>query len=331
LQHMKPEQAAVLTKEIDKLHARTDLDEVTTKVLDEASQIVSQSKTDPAGAPKTQSYSPGTDKTRPPPASPVSTERSGAASAGATLDVRIAEAPATETHGSSRLEGNPIQALAALPAELVAQALESESIRTISILINGLDVELAAAIYKQLTPTKRKDVSARFAEQAIVSDALLQRIAEGVVRKCQTMRATTTASSAEPGAREKRMASLLRGLERAERLEMLAVLEASDAELAGRVKSMLYQFEDILKMQNISVQKLLAEIDMKTLAMAVNGVPDALRDKLLGNLSKRAQESLKEEIELSGTIPSSKTKQAQQAIADAIARLDQRGELVMID
>src|SRR5439155_9662637 len=121
----------------------------------------------------------------------------------------------------------------------------------------------------------------------------------------------------------------LRGLERAERTEMLAVLEATDAELTGRVKAMLYSFEDVLRMENISVQKLLSEIDVKSLSLALRGAPPEIEEKILANLSKRAQESLREEISLTGAVPPPKVRAARDTLVEAIQRLDQRGELVL--
>jgi flagellar motor switch protein FliG len=316
LQHMKPEQAALIKAEIARVSARKDLDQVMTQVLDEAAQVLNDAHTKKAGPGKPALHAPPAGPEKREPAKPVEPSK---------VDIRLADTPVEETKKS------PLEALSALSPELVAQALDSETTRTIALLMNGLDVDVAGGIYKRLTPAKRKEVSARFTEHAAVSDELLQRIADGVVRKCAALQAATGAKSTEPGAREKRTAALLRGLDRVERMEMLGVLQASDAELAGRVKALLYQFEDILRMQNLSVQKLLAEIDMKTLAMAVNGVAENLREKLLTNLSKRAQESLREEIELSGAVPSARTHQAQQTIAETIARLDERGDLVMIE
>jgi flagellar motor switch protein FliG len=196
--------------------------------------------------------------------------------------------------------------------------------------MNSLDIEVAGQIYKRLSPQKRKEVSLRFTQQTNVGDELIKRIAQGVLKKCQALR-DSTSTTGEPGGREKRMAALLRELERAERMEMLTALEETDAQLTGRIKALLYQFEDILRMENLSVQKLLSEIDVKTLSLALRGAPTDIESKILSNLSKRAQESLKEEISLTGVVPPAKVRQARDVLVEAIQRLDQRGELVLID
>jgi flagellar motor switch protein FliG len=151
-----------------------------------------------------------------------------------------------------------------------------------------------------------------------------------VLTKCQSIRLAGPGLNPQEE-REKRMAALLRSLERTERMETLQALEESDAALAGRIKAMLYLFEDILRMENASIQKLLSEIDMRSLAAALFGAEPTIRDRIVANLSRRAQESLKEEIELTGKVPAAKVKQARQMLEEAMQRLDQRGEFNMME
>ena len=117
----------------------------------------------------------------------------------------------------------------------------------------------------------------RFTEQPTVNEELVKRIAQAVLQKCQLLRDSPTPAAGDQSSRDKRVAGLLRGLERTERTEMLTLLEQTDAELVRRVKLMLYQFEDIERMENTSVQKLLAEVDVKSLALALGGAPPKSR------------------------------------------------------
>jgi flagellar motor switch protein FliG len=302
---MDPRQVDMLRREQKKIEDRGILQEATATVLDEAARALTDARAgSAAGKPALRLVTPEPE----PPKAPPKPE------------------PKIQVDSS-----DPLDTIAKLPPDLLARALENESTRTISLLMNYLEIEAAGQIYKRLSPAKRREVSMRFTEHAAVNEGLLRRIAQAVLQKCETLRVSTVTGATEPGAREKRMAALLRGLERTERMDMLGILEQSDAELAGRIKSMLYQFEDVLRMQNLSVQKLLTQIDTKSLAQALSGAAPELREKILSNLSKRAQESLKEEIDLAGTVPSAKARQAQQVIVDAIQGLDQRGELVLIE
>jgi flagellar motor switch protein FliG len=330
LRHLDPRQAGLVSSELAKLDEQKDLGQKLSVVLDEAVTMLgdgARSKPESAAQPK-----------EPPAAAPApGTVRA----TGQNVDIRLEgkpEVPLSPRQASPppkpRLDlpdasADPLGALAALPSDLLALALDTENTRTTSLLMNCLEVEVASQIYKRLSPAKRKEVSLRFTEQAVVGEELIKRIALGVIKKCQALRDSASPAATEQGGREKRMAALLRGLERSERMEMLTALEESDAELTGRVKALLYQFEDVLRMENISVQKLLSEIDVKTLALALRGAPPNIEEKILTNLSKRAQESLREEISLTGVVPAAKVSAARQTLVEAIQRLDQRGELVI--
>jgi flagellar motor switch protein FliG len=314
---MTPRHAQLIRTEVAKVSARPDLKEALVKVLDEAADIITTDAPEPATAQRKH------DSTR------------QASKTGGSVDIQLDDPPEVPQPAAPQqpIDADPLRALAAESPELLTKALDNENARTISLLLNSMDVEAAGQVFKRLPGAKRKEVSVCFTEQNAINPELIGHIAQAVVRKCQTLRSTMTASAGagEAGGRDKRVASLLRGLERAERMETLAVLEETDAELATRVKSMLYQFEDILRMDNPSVQKLLSDIDMKSLALAMSGAPPEIHERLLKNLSKRAQESLKEEVELMGTVQAARVQQARQSIVEAIQRLDQRGELVLME
>lgn len=294
---LDPRQAKLIKSEIDRATVRPDLEQAMSKVLNEAVEALGTTPT------------PGK-------ANPPSTASKPAAAE--------PKAPAPSDDADS------LAAIAALPADVLTAALDTENARTISLLMNRLDVEIAGQIYKRLSSAKRKEVSLRFTESTVVSDDLLKHIAKAVLAKCQSIRLAGPGLNPQEE-REKRMAGLLRNLERSERMETLQAFEESDAALAARIKAMLYLFDDILRMENASIQKLLSEIDMRSLAAALYGAEPAIRDRIVANLSRRAQESLKEEIELTGKVQSAKVKQARQMLEEAMQRLDQRGEFNLME
>ena len=106
-------------------------------------------------------------------------------------------------------------------------------------------------------------------------------------------------------------------------------MQEQEPEAATKVKDLLYQFEDLLRIVDRSMQKLLSEIDSKTLSVALKGASEDILTKVLNNLSKRAREGIQEEIELLGNVQASQVRQAQKTVVDVILRLDQAGELQM--
>jgi flagellar motor switch protein FliG len=321
MRHLDPRHAGMVWSQLAKLDeqdAQTDLTLKLAGVLDEAVQLLEKDlQTGKAAAPAAKTAGKSAN---------AKTQPQG-------VDIRVdgkqEKAASVPDSSAAEVHDEPIAALESQPAELLAAALNNENPRTISLLMNRMEIEAAAKIYKRLTPAKRREVSLRFTDLTPVGDELIKRIAQGVLKKCAGLRATVSTSTNEEGVREKRMATLLRSLERTERQELIVVLEESDAELIGRVKALLYQFEDILRLENQSVQKLLSEVDVKSLALALQGAPKEIEEKILANLSKRAQESLKEEISLTGKVPAAKIKQARQTMLEALQRLDLRGELIM--
>jgi flagellar motor switch protein FliG len=225
------------------------------------------------------------------------------------------------------LPSDPVEALHALPLEMLSVVLQEEQSHTIALVINELPAETAGGVLRKLTPEMRRDVSVRLSRLNGSSPELLARIARALIQKSQSLSNRRGAANAE--AKYERIASMLRFLEKTERMEVLAALEENEPETAAHVKDLLYTFEDLLQLHDRSLQKLLAEIDSKTLSVALKGANEAITEKLLANLSKRAREALKEEMEFVGMVPLPQVRQAQKMIVDVMQRLDQAGELMM--
>lgn len=225
------------------------------------------------------------------------------------------------------LPSDPVLALHALPPELLASVLQGEQANTIALVLNDLPPEKGGEVLRQLPPEMRRDVSVRITRLSGSAPELLARIALALVQKSRKLSGQRAEGNAD--AKYEKIASMLRCLGNAERLEVLAAVEENEPETASRVRELLYTFEDLLRVHDRSLQKLLAEIDSKTLSVALKGANEAINEKLLANLSKRAREALKEEMEFVGIVPLNQVRQAQKVIVDVMLRLSQAGELMM--
>lgn len=224
---------------------------------------------------------------------------------------------------------DPVAQLQGVPVERLAPALEEEQPRTIAVVLRALDPEQAGDVLKQLPTNLRREVSLLLGEATVVPAAVLQRIAQAVFRKSLAIEEKPADKS--DAARFKKTADLIRLLPKPERLEILTALSERDPATADGVKEFLYQFQDVLLIEDRSMQKLLSEVDSRSLAAAIKGAAKPIADKVLNNLSRRAREALAEEMEFLGTVPPAQAQQAQKVIVDAIQRLDQAGELVMAE
>lgn len=258
---------------------------------------------------------------------PAAENRAAGPSQPATTNEASADTAENEERNGSEAAGDPLSVLRRMDVDLLAAALKGENARTACLLFNSMDAIRAGEILKRLPPELRREVTLQMGQAMPCSAPLLERIAQAVVQKSRTLRQAPAEESVD--AKAKKMADILRLLDKNDRAELLAAIAEQDAEKAGKIKEYLYQFEDLLAIADRSMQKLLAQIDSKNLAMALKGAADAIREKVMNNLSKRAREALDEEMEFLASVSANQIKEAQKAVVDIIQRLDQAGELVM--
>jgi flagellar motor switch protein FliG len=225
--------------------------------------------------------------------------------------------------------GDPLAALARVEPEQLAAALKGENPRTVCLILSQLPIEQAGQLFKRLPGELRRAVSVQFASVTAPPLEVAQRIAQAVVRKSRQLKEKPP----EPGpdVRHRNMAGMMRLLDKEERKEVLAALEEHDPTAATAIKGMLYQFEDLLRIEKRSMQRLLGELDTKNLALALKGAEPAITEKVLSNMSQRAQQTLNEETELAATATAAQVEQARKVIVDTIQKLDQAGDLVMLE
>ncbi len=164
---------------------------------------------------------------------------------------------------------DPLRVLRSVPVEQLASALQRESARTVSLILDQLSTEKAGDVLLRLPPDTRRDASVQLARNLAVNPDLSRRVADVVLQKCRA--ATDIPNEPLGDARAKKVADILRFLEKTDRAEILDAMDQSDPDNAARVREYLYQFEDILRIADRSMQKLLSDIDSKNLAPGSEG------------------------------------------------------------
>jgi flagellar motor switch protein FliG len=109
-----------------------------------------------------------------------------------------------------------------------------------------------------------------------------------------------------------------------------AVLDKLNREapaIANEIQSLMFVFEDLVKIADKDMQKVLGEIDKADLTLSLRAAPPEVRDKMLGNLSARARETLKEELDMMGPKPLSEVEEAQKRILQAVRAMEERGDI----
>jgi flagellar motor switch protein FliG len=127
--------------------------------------------------------------------------------------------------------------------------------------------------------------------------------------------------------RYKKVAEVINLLGSAAEEQILKELATDSPEMAKKLREMMFTFEDMLALSNTDMRKVLMSIDTQILAMAMKTASEELKEKVFSNLSKRATETLTEEMELLGPKPLSQVKTAQQQIVEVVRKMDAGSEI----
>lgn len=232
--------------------------------------------------------------------------------------------PKSETPASifPVLTGIPLLDLQTLSVHQLASALTSEQPKTCAILLSNLPSKLAGDILSLLKAEHQKLVMKELTKEQHAPEVLVERIAKATFGRAQQLPADPpdTRNHAD------RVAEVLRSVPKAGRREMLAVIEEQDPDLAKALLTRIYRFDDIADLGKTVVQRILGEIDSNNLTTALFGAPQEVTDTVFANHSKRARQTIEEEMQFMSNVTQSRIQQARDAIAEVIAKIDMESE-----
>ncbi|MGQ9644832.1 MAG: flagellar motor switch protein FliG [Ignavibacterium sp.] len=201
--------------------------------------------------------------------------------------------------------------------------LNKEHPQTIALILSHLNPDQTAEALKELPPELRADVAYRIATLGKVSPQTLKQI-EKVVDE---MAGTTLSQSVSKIGGSKSLANILNRLNVNLTKEILEQIEINDPDVATEVKRLMFMFEDIVNIQDKDIQKILKEVDRKDLALALKVADENLRNKIFSNMSERAADLLKEELQYMGMVKLKEVEAAQAKIIDIVKSLEESGEI----
>jgi flagellar motor switch protein FliG len=183
------------------------------------------------------------------------------------------------------------------PSQLVG-FIEGERPQTIALILSHLRPNQAATILSSLEDELQADVAARIARMDRTSPEVVEQV-ENVLRKKASVVLDREYASVGGTAF---LAKVLAGVDRSVERTILERLDDSNPDIATEVRKLVFVFEDVVKLDDRSLQRVLREVDFKDLALALRGCSDELRDRIMKNLSTRAAEMLKDEMTVSGPV-----------------------------
>jgi flagellar motor switch protein FliG len=234
---------------------------------------------------------------------------------------------ATNGHNASD-ENDPIKQLINSPPPVIATALQRETLRSMAIVIRELPTEFAGRVLEQLPPEQRQQIFMLLAIKSTIHPTVIQRVLSAVAAVCRTI---DEASAGQQDSRFKTLIGILQMVEREERLRLMEALTEQDEELAAQIDDNLYDYTDVLRIQDRSVQKLLTQLELKVVALALKTAPPDIVEKVMKNLSERVRATLNEEMELLSSVSPSKVEQARREIANVVRLQDKDGTLLWIE
>ncbi len=208
----------------------------------------------------------------------------------------------------------------------VINFIQNEHPQTIALILSYLKPPQAAEILASLESDKQADVAKRVALMDRTSPDVIKEIENTLEKKLSSI---MTADYADVGGVDA-IVEILNSVDRATEKNIMETLETEDLELSEEIKKKMFVFEDILSLDNRSIQNVLRQdIDNRELAIALKGSSEDVQNIIFQNLSKRLASMIKEEMEFMGPVRRSDVEEAQQKIVNIIRRLQDTGEIII--
>jgi len=207
----------------------------------------------------------------------------------------------------------------------LGNTLRGEHPQTIALILAHLDPGHVAAILREVEPELGGDVMYRIARMEKVSPEMISLVERAIGNEADLAFSQGMSSVGGPGA----VAAILNLVSTSLEKEVLDLVSEKDPALSEQIKNLMFVFEDLGSLDDKSLQRLLREVDVKQLALALKAASAELKAKILATMSQRAVAGLKEEMEFLGPVKMRDVEAAQTDIVAKVRALEETGEIVL--
>ncbi len=241
------------------------------------------------------------------------------------LENVLGEAKAKEVLGrlTSATGASAFRWLWNIPARQLAQIIKGERPQVLALILGHLPPEQAAQVLASLPEELQGDVALRLTTMQPCDPEVVKNMVEVLVQ--QISGGENEAFSDVGGS--KSMVRILNNVDRTTEKKILDYLTQTNEEIAKQIKEGMFVFEDILSLDDRSIQIILRDVPQEDLRLALKGCPNETREVFFRNMSQRAAETLKEDLENSGPVKKRDVEGAQNRIANIARELDEAGEI----
>jgi len=214
--------------------------------------------------------------------------------------------------------------LAYISVENLTNIIQGEHPQTIALIMTYLPHEKAAEILNFLPEELKADIALRILNIGQIDLDIVDELDELIKKNISKIGMNTTSVDGV-----KVLADILNEVDGNTEESVLSYIENEDADLAGMIRQIMFVFDDLLEIDDRYFRDILQNVDNQLLAKALRTGTDEMKEKIISNLSERASEMLKEDMEVMGMVKLSEVEQAQQDIIKTAKRLESEGRIVL--
>ena len=243
------------------------------------------------------------------------------------LDNALGSERASEVIGrlTASLQVRPFEFIRKTDPSQLLNFIQDEHPQTIALILSYLPSSQAAQVISALPPEKQADVAKRIAMMDRTSPDIIQEVEAVLEKKLASLvnQDYTIAGGVDS------IVEILNSVDRATEKHILETLEIEEPELTDEIRKKMFVFEDILLLDDKSIQRVLREVDNSELAIAMKAANEQVQNAIFNNLSKRLAVMIKEDMEYMGPVRMKDVEEAQQKIVNIIRKLEDSGEIIV--
>ena len=225
---------------------------------------------------------------------------------------------------TASLQVRPFEFIRKIDASQILNFIQDEHPQTIALILSYLSTGQASTIISQLPQDKQADVAKRIAQMDRTSPDVIKEVERVLERKLSSLanQDYTLAGGVDA------IVEILNTVDRGTEKHIMETLEIDEPELADEIRKKMFVFEDILTLDDRSIQRVLREVDNNELAVALKSANEDVQNAIFNNLSKRLATMIREDMDFMGPVRMKDVEEAQQKIVNIIRKLEDSGEIV---
>ena len=226
---------------------------------------------------------------------------------------------------TASLQVRPFEFVRKADASQLLSFIQDEHPQTIALILSYLPTSQAAAVVSSLPPEKQPDVARRIATMDRTSPDVIKEVEDVLEKKLNSLvnQDYTIVGGVDS------IVEILNTVDRGTEKHIMETLEIEEPELADQIRRKMFVFEDILLLDNKSIQRVLRDVDNNDLSISLKNVSEEVQNAIFTNLSKRLASMIKEEMEFMGPVRVKDVEEAQQKIVNIIRKLEDSGEIII--